>query len=834
MRYRTSVACNARITYGLTSRRYGGQNSKYAVSPWLEDSSKPFWVEYLVSTLDGPISQQNGRMPDLHHEFQALCAHGNVHGAFDVLLQLEGHGQFLCERDYICLLKACSKKKAHTETKQIQAHFAQHSSKVTPLLKDFLLNALVKCGAHDDALHTFETLQHRTVHSWNSVITASADSGKPKKAFEFYRLMQEEGIEANEHTFVSLFKACGSLRHLKFGKDLHAEANRKGFLSDVYVGSTLVSMYGKCGDVAEAENVFANLVHRNVVTWNVMLSVYVDHGQIQKALRCFSSMKQEGVSPEEATFVITLQACSMLGEKEEAVLIDGQTRKMEALMIGKALHDELKRKGFQSHPFIGSSLVNMYGKCGGIKEAESVFCGLTKRDVVSWTAMLAAYVVQGQGEIVLELYKKMQKEGLSPDEHTLVIALQGCCLLAEKEPVSFENGQTIKQESLNVGRFLHEEARKRRFEANVFVASSLVMMYSKCGDIVEAEKAFGCLSHLDSIVWNSMLSAYVDQGQGQKAIELFKQMIEEGACLDDVTLVCILQACSELGEVKVCEEIHFSSVSAGCQLSLPPSLIHAYGSCARMVDAEAVFEASSKPGRVLWSALIAGFCREGSCFACLQTFEMMQFACTHPDRVIFLCLLSACSHDGLVHEGVDFFNLMSKEYNLLVEVRHVVSLFDLLGRAGDFRKLKSVLSRMPVQPDETVWLCLMSACRSHGNVEMGKFAFDHVVRLQSKGPAAYVLMSNIYVEAGMFDSASQLDTCTKELGAWEQGWLDVNRDANLFIDGQNGVQEDNGLESPRPEPHNCGRRQCETVVEDTVHGRSTRNFSLTDMLLYYR
>ncbi|MCO5548256.1 hypothetical protein L7F22_001713 [Adiantum nelumboides] len=763
MRYKTSVVWNARFSHGLASRKYGGRIPNFSVPPLFEDSS---WVDSLVSTIDGLKSEQNGSSPDLHCKFQALCAHGNMHGAFDVLLRLEGHGHFLLEREYVCLLKACTKKKALNETKQIQDHFAQHSSKISHVLKDYLLNALVKCGAYDDAFHAFETLQPRTVFAWNAIITASADSGKPKKALQFFQLMQAKGIEANERTFVSLFKACGSLRDLRAGKDLHAEAKRKGFLSDVFIGSTLVSMYGKCGDVVEAENVFVNLVNRNEVTWNAMLSAYVDHGQIEKAIKCFRSMKQKGVPPEEATFVIALQACSMLGEREEAVVIDGQTRKVEALKIGQALHNEIEKTGFQSHPFLGCSLVNMYGKCGGIKEAESVFCGLAERNVVSWTSMLAAYVVQGKGEKVLELYEEMQKDGFSPDEQSFVIILQGCCLLADKESASFKNGQTIKQESLNVGRFLHEEARKMCFESNVFVASSLVMMYSKCGDIVEAENVFGSLSHLDSIVWNSMLSAYVYQGQGHKVIELFKQMIGEGACLDDVTLVCVLQACSEMGEVKLCEEIHFSSVSAGCQLSLLPSLIHAYGSCAQTVDADAVFEASCKPGGVIWSALIAGFCREGSCFACLQTFETMQFACTDPDKVIFLCLLTACSHDGLVNEGVDFLNLMSKEYDLSVETRHVVGLFDLLGRAGDFKRLENVISKLPVQPNETIWLSLMAACRNHGNVEMGKFAFEHVVQLQPKEAAAYVLMSNIYVDAGMFDSASHFDTCRKDVSAW--------------------------------------------------------------------
>lgn len=196
-----------------------------------------------------------------------------------------------------------------------------------------------------------------------------------------------------------------------------------------------------------------------------------------------------------------------------------------------------------------------------------------------------------------------------------------------------------------------------------------------------------------------------------------------------------------------------------------------------MVDAQAVFDALHKPDMVIWSTLIAGYCREGNSGAIFHKFEAMQLAGIKPDRVTFLSLLSACSHDGLVDKGIEYFELMSRDYGLSSEVKHFVSLFDLLGRAGDFRRLKGILSRMPVQPDVAVWLCLLAACRNHGNVEMGKFAYDCAVQLQPKEAAAYVLMSNIYADAGMFDSANQVDTSRQKVGAWEnpgQSWLEVH------------------------------------------------------------
>ncbi|KAH7420556.1 hypothetical protein KP509_13G012100 [Ceratopteris richardii] len=699
----------------------------YATRPWFGDSSELFLVDSLLSALDGVDIRRNEPMRDLHREFQALCADGKVQTAMDVLCEMESRGQFPCERDYICFLKACSKTRAISQAKR------------------------------------------RSVHAWTAIITASVDSGNGRNAIKLYRRMQAERVECNEFMIVSLFRACSTLRNLEFGKELHAEAKRRGFLSDVFVGSTLVNMYGKCGDIQGAKDVFVKLPCRNTVSWNAMLSAYVDQGQPEKALKCHKQMKQEGLIPEEATYVIILQACAMLAE-EEGMAIDGQMVKMKALMIGRGIHEELKQKGFQSHPFVSSSLINMYGKCGDIREAESVFRGLSRRDVVSWTAILAAYVVQSQGEKVLELYKEMQKDGIRPDQQTLVIALQGCCLVADKEEFSLVDGQAVKHEALKIGRNLHEEIRLRRFESNVFVASSLVMMYGKCGGIADAEHAFGRLTHVDNIAWNSMLSAYLDQGQGKKGIELFRRMLEEGACVDEVTFVCVLQACSDTGEVELCRDINFCIISVGCQLNtLFTSLTHAYGSCAQMSDARAICDTSCRPDTVLYSALIAGFCREGNSAACFEIFERMHFACIFPDQVIFLCLFSTCSHNGLVNEGLNLFNMMSANHHVQIGAKHIVSLFDLLGRAGDFKRLEGILRKLPVQTDGAVWLCLLAACRNHGNAEMGKFAFDYAVKLQPTEAGAYVLMSNICVDADMLGWAKQWDNnCRNGLGVWEE------------------------------------------------------------------
>lgn len=174
-------------------------------------------------------------------------------------------------------------------------------------------------------------------------------------------------------------------------------------------------------------------------------------------------------------------------------------------------------------------------------------------------------------------------------------------------------------------------------------------------------------------------------------------------------------------------------------------------SCASMVDSQALFDSLLGPDVVSWTALIDGYAREGNGVASLQTFEEMQLMGIRPDGALFLSLLSSCSHAGLVDKGVEFFYHMSRDCGISPKIEHYVTMIDLLGRAGDLIRVEDILQRASMHPDLAVWLSLLRACQTHGNVELGKLAFDCAVRLQPKHAAAYVLLSNIYADPGLRD-----------------------------------------------------------------------------------
>ena len=535
----------------------------------------------------------------------------------------------------LACLKVCIKKRNSLQAKRIHSFLIldKHTILLNGIVADYLVLALAKCGFIDEAHELSIALPSRSVFSWTAIISGYAECGRGDEGLNIYQCMLKDGVEPNVYTFVSLCKACGSLRDLDRGLDMHSEGIMKAFTCDAYVYNTLVSMYGKCGAILEAECVFNGMYHRNIVSWTAMLSVYADQGLAEKALQLYRQMQEDGVRSELLAFGIALDACSTLAEKKKLYLFKGQhnTREM-SLEIGRALHSDSRRKGYFSDNLVGNTLLTMYSKCGTIEEAENVFGAMPHHDVISWTAMISAYV-----------------------QHT----------------------------------------------------------------------------------------------QPEKALSLYKEMLKRQICLNDITIISILQASGETGCLEMAKVLHFDIVSVGYG-HIPlvaTTLIYAYGSCASMVDAETVFEELSKPDIVSWTACIDGHVGEGNAMGTLQMFYKLCVEGMRPSNLTFNSVLLVCSHVGLISEGHVIFQSMSIYYGISPDLKQYGIMIDLLGRAGDFKRVEDMLHRLPMKAGLTIWLCLLRACHTHGNVDLAKEAFHNATQLQPNQPSTYILMSNICADS---------------------------------------------------------------------------------------
>ncbi|MCO5597602.1 hypothetical protein L7F22_051681 [Adiantum nelumboides] len=624
-----------------------------------------------------------------------------------------------------------------------------------------LISMYGKCGRVGDAEIIFDRLVERDVVSWNAMLSMYAEQEQYVLALQLYWQMRKEGFLPDRLTIAVAIQASGiaaekedillvggqsfkGVSH-EIAKALHSEAVTRGFDLNKHLRSSLVGTYSKCGALFEAEKVFLEACLPDPFYWNVMLVAYVDHGRADKALQLYKVMQEEKLV-DKRTVVIALKACATCVRREDA-LEHGHMAVAVCLEIGQSLHAYAWKNGLNSNVFVGSTLISMYGKCGHIENAKHVFDVMSRKDTVLWNAMLSACVENGEGEVTLQLFGLMQKNCASFDQQTLTMALQACCIIAEREKAIVRDGQLMKVLSLRIGQALHSDAvQDKEFLSDVLLVNSLVSMYGKSGAIREAEKTFDCLWQRSPASWNAMLSAYIEFDHYEKAIKLYYKLQNISINFDDVTCLYILQACSQTGSLDVCRQVHFIAVSAGVDLRflMSTTLVHTYGNCGCMLDAEVAFHELTKPDVVAWSACVSGFAQQGKPELSFVFFNKMHMEGILADDVTCSSFLFACSHAGLVDEGVHYFNSMDKAFGITSTVKHYANLIDLLARTGNLAKLEYVLQKMPVKADLAIWMCVLSACYLHGNLELAKFAFTSAIQLQPVDSAGYILMSNIY------------------------------------------------------------------------------------------
>jgi pentatricopeptide repeat protein len=197
----------------------------------------------------------------------------------------------------------------------------------------------------------------------------------------------------------------------------------------------------------------------------------------------------------------------------------------------------------------------------------------------------------------------------------------------------------------------------------------------------------------------------------------------------------------------LCKDLHYIIVCAGCDWIpfIETTLVHAYGSSGSIADAQAEFAGIRHPDTVSWNALLTGHASQAIRMESFELLEEMKAAGSIPDEVSFSSLLSACRHIGLMEEGLECFESMIRDYGRAADPQHCETMVDLLGRAGNFKRIENMIGNM--QMNATALCCLLGACRTHGNIDLAKWAFHSALDLRPDMAKLYVMMSNIYADA---------------------------------------------------------------------------------------
>lgn len=280
--------------------------------------------------------------------------------------------------------------------------------------------------------------------------------------------------------------------------------------------------------------------------------------------------------------------------------------------------------------------------------------------------------------------------------------------------------------------------------------SGLLVAYVRAGELEVARQVFDEMPERDVVSWTAMISGYSQAKRSREALDLFWKMTHAGVGLDEVTMVSVISACTNLSDVETGRMIHqyICENGFGWMVSLCNALIDMYAKCGCMEQAWLMFNNMSRKSLVTWNTMITASANHGSAEDALKLFEWMIISGVMPDAITFLALLVACTHKGLADEGIRVFEIMQRDYGIEARVEHYGCMVDMLGRAGRLEEAYNLLTSMPIPSNDVVWGALLGACRIYGDVDMGERVMKKLLELKPDEGGYYILLRDIYNAAG--------------------------------------------------------------------------------------
>ncbi|KAJ0988298.1 hypothetical protein J5N97_006654 [Dioscorea zingiberensis] len=376
----------------------------------------------------------------------------------------------------LSLLQACTSMAQLLQIQaQIQTSGFHHNKFLTSEMLRF--SALAPAGDLHHAHHLLDHSPSPMVSSWNHLIRGYSQRNFAQSAIQVFLEMRQRGLKPNELTFPFVFKSCAELSALKIGRQVHADGLKSGFDSVVYVQNTLMHLYGSCCKVRDVKKVFDGMSLRTVVSWNTILSAFVDNSLPEESIGLFVQMTRNGLDPDQTTFVVLLSASAETG----------------GLRLGRWVHSQIVCKGLEINHQLGTALVNMYAKCGAIGYANMMFHGMVVRNVWTWSAMILGFAQHGLANEALQLFSQMRNYSIEPNYVTFLGALCACS----------HAGLVSEGKQL-----FHEMVHEHRIEPMMTHYSAMVDVLGRKGLL---DDAYHFIERMpvepDAVVWRTLLSA---------------------------------------------------------------------------------------------------------------------------------------------------------------------------------------------------------------------------------------------------------------------------------------------------------------------------------------
>ncbi|XP_037496499.1 putative pentatricopeptide repeat-containing protein At5g09950 isoform X2 [Jatropha curcas] len=549
-------------------------------------------------------------------------------------------------------------------------------------------------GSVDHARHAFDEINVRNSISCNSIISVYSQRGYAASAFEIFSSMQRDGsgfdFKPNEYTFGSLITAArsaiNSSMHLL--EQMLTKVIKFGFLSDLYVGSALVSGFAKFGLSDYAMKIFEQMSVRNAVSVNGLMVGLVKQRCGEEAAEVFMEMRNL-VDINLDSYVILLSAFAEFAMSEEG------RRK------GKQVHGYAIRTGLNDIKIaIGNGLINMYAKCGAINDARSVFRLMADKDSVSWNSIISGLDQNDCFEDAIKWYHAMRRIGFMPSNFTLISSLSSCASL----------GWII------LGQQIHSEGLKLGLDLDVSVSNALLALYAETGYLAECQKVFSLMQGYDQVSWNTVIGALADSEVSiLEAVEFFRKMMRAGWSLNRVTFINILAATSSLSQIGLSQQIHALMLKYNIvdDSAIENALLACYGRCGEMDYCEKIFSRmSERRDEVSWNSIISGHIHNECLPKAMDLVWRMMQKGQRLDCFTFATVLSACASVATLERGMEV-HACAVRACLESDVVVGSALIDMYSKCGRIDYASRFFELMPVR-NVYSWNSMISGYARHG------------------------------------------------------------------------------------------------------------------------
>ncbi|KAK7380156.1 hypothetical protein VNO78_32621 [Psophocarpus tetragonolobus] len=612
------------------------------------------------------------------------------------------------------------------------------------------------------SLHHFSLANfRRPLYLWNLIIRDSTNNGFYTRALNVYSCMTHSGVHGNNLTYPLLLKACANLPSIQHGTMLHGHVLKIGFQADTFVQTALLDMYSKCSLVASARQVFDDMLHRSVVSWNAMVSAYSRGSSMDQAVSLLKEMWVLGFEPTCSTFVSILSGYSSLDA-------------FKFHLQGSSIHCCLIKLGIvYLEVSLTNSLMGMYAQFCLMDEAWKIFDMMDEKSIISWTSMIGGYVKNGHAVEAFGLFNQMRRQSVGIDFVVFLNLISGCTQAGE----------------LLLASSLHSLVLKCGCDEEDSIENLLITMYAKCCNLTSARKIFDLITEKSMLSWTSMIAGYAHSSHPGEALDLFRRMIRADIRPNGATLATVLSACAELGSLSIGQEIEECVFLNGLESDqqVQTSLVHMYSKCGSITKAREVFEKVTDKDLTVWTTLINSYAIHGMGNEAISLFhKMITDEGIIPDAIVYTSVLLACSHSGLAEDGLKYFKSMQKDFGIAPTVEHYTCLIDLLGRVGQLDLALDAIQGMPPEVQAQAWSPLLSACRIHGNFELGELATSKLLEISPGRSGIYVLMANLYTSLGKWEEAHMIRNLIEGKGlvkecSWSQ--VEISGSYDTFAAG---------------------------------------------------